>query len=121
MKENMPLLKNFKQLKASSIIESVIAISIISVCALVAFTIYLNVIRQNKSTHYFNAKHNITFLTGQSIKAQDYNDNTYAYRGYTIDKKVTINKAEHTALLVFTVIIGSKSHVINNLIPYDEE
>ena len=117
----MQSLKNFKQLKGSSITESVIAISIISVCALVAFTIYLNVIRQNKSTHYFNAKHNIALLTQESVKAKDYNDNIYAYSGYTVAKKVTINKTEHTVLLVFTIDYGGKTHVINKLINYDEE
>ncbi len=116
----MQSLKNFKRLKASSIVESVIAISIISICALVAFTVYLNVISQNKPTYYFNAKHKINLLTQQSIQTNDYEDDLYTYKGYSIDKKAAINKEEHTVLLRFTISIGNKKNVINKLIPYDE-
>ena len=117
----MQLLKNFKILKASSIVESVIAISIISICALVAFTVYLNVIGQNKSTYYYNAKHKINFLTQQSIQTKDYDDELYTYKGYSIDKKVVINKGEHTVLLAFTISLGDKKSIINKLISYNEE
>ncbi|WP_308993682.1 hypothetical protein QLS71_007900 [Mariniflexile litorale] len=120
MKENMPSLKNFKNLKASSITESVIAISIISICALVAFTIYLNVIKQNKSIHYYNAKHTINFLIEESVQQNDYEDNSYSYNEYTIDKKVGVNKRNHTALLTFTFKSGNKTNVITKLISYNE-
>ncbi|MEP1490154.1 MAG: hypothetical protein ABJK28_17175 [Algibacter sp.] len=117
----MQLLKNFRRLQASSVMESVIAISIISICALVAFTIYLNVISQNKSTHYFNAKHKINLLTQQSILESDYDEDIYSFNGYTINKEVTINNTEHTALLKFTVKLGHTIDVVNRLIPYYEE
>ena len=119
MKENMLSLKNFKHLKASSVMESVIAISIISVCALVAFTIYLNVIKQNKSTQYFNARQHISLLIQQSIQEKDYEDNDYSFKGYTINKSVDINVAEHTAFLVFTFKTGRKNNVIKKLISYN--
>lgn len=119
MKENMLSLKSFKNLKASSITESVIAISIISICALVAFTIYLNVIKQNKSIQYYNAKHTINLLTQQSIQQNDYEDNSYSYTGYTIDKSVDVSKTDHTALLTFTFKSGNKTHVITKLISYN--
>ncbi|MEW4923114.1 hypothetical protein [Algibacter sp. 2305UL17-15] len=115
---NMPLLKNFKTLKASSVMESVIAISVISVCSLVAFLIYLNVIKQNKSIHYFNAKHSINLLTEQSVLENNYENDTYTFNSYTISKEVTINKAEQTALLKFTIKSGNSIDVINKLITY---
>lgn len=117
----MLLLKNFKMLKASSVAESIIAISIISVCTLVAFLIYLNVIKQNKSINYLNAKHKINLLTQQSILENDYEDNLYSFKNYTIDKRVTINEAEHTSFIIFTLNIGSKTTVFNKLISYNEE
>ena len=116
----MLLLKNFKMLKASSVIESVIAISVISICALVAFSIYLNIIKQNKSVHYFNAKHNINLLTARSVLENDYEDETYLYNGYTIDKIVIVNKKKQTVLLKFTVKSGNSKYVINKLIPFYE-
>ena len=121
MKKDMRSLKNFKTLNASSVVESIIAISIISVCALVAFLIYLNVIKQNKSINYLNAKHKISLLTQQSILENDFEDNQYSFKNYTIDKKVTINKTEHTSFLTFTLNIGSKTTVFNKLISYNEE
>lgn len=121
MKEIMLSLKSFKRLKASSIMESVIAISIISVCALVAFLIYLNVIKNNKSTHYFNAKHTVNLLIQQTIKQKEYEDNSYIFDGYTINKSIDINETEHTAVLTFTFKTGGKTSVINKLISYNEE
>ncbi len=117
----MQLLKNFKTLKASSVMESIIAISIISVCALVAFLIYLNVIKQNKSINYFNAKHSVNLLTKESILENDYEDDTYTFDGYTIDKVVTVNKIDHTALLMFTIKSGNSIDVVNKLISYNED
>lgn len=116
MKENMASLKSFKQLRGSSIMESVIAISIISVCALVAFTIYLNVVKQQKSVHYFNAKHRINFLAQQIIQTEDYEDDFYSFKGYTIDKEVSINKSDGSTLLAFTLNINDNTFIINKII-----
>ena len=121
MKKSMQSLKSFNRLKASSVMESVIAITIISACALVAFTIYLNVIKQNKSIHYFNAKHKVNLLIEACIKEQDYEDNLYQFKGYTIDKRVSINTSDRTALLEFSLNTGNKVNVINKLISYHEE
>ncbi|WP_346882344.1 hypothetical protein [uncultured Algibacter sp.] len=117
----MLLLKNFKILKASSVAESVIAIAIISVCTLVAFLVYLNVIKQNKPIGFFNAKHKVNVITEQSVLDNDYEDNVYTFNGYTINKTVIINKTEHTAHLKFIVKSGHSTDVINKLISYYEE
>ena len=117
----MQSLKSFKKLQASSIMESVIAISIISICALVAFTIYLNVIKRNESTYYLKAKHKINLLTQQSLLENDYEDDTYFFNGYIIDKQVNVNNMGHTALLKFTVKRGNTKRVTNRLIPYYEK
>ncbi|MDO5968989.1 hypothetical protein Q4Q35_04140 [Flavivirga aquimarina] len=116
----MKSLKNFKLLKASSVLESVIAISIISICALVAFMVYLNIIRHNKSIAYFNARHSISLLIQQSIEQKDYESNDYTFTGYSIKKQVDVNETEHTALLTFTYKTGNKTNVINKLIAYNE-
>ena len=117
----MQLSRNYKILKASSIIESVIAISVISICMLSAFTIYLNIINQTKSIQYLNAQHKVNLLTQQTIIAKDYDDNLYTFSSYTIDKKVSLNKKEHTALLTFTVDVGGKKNVYTKLVPYEEK
>lgn len=113
-------LKKYKRLKASSIMESVIAISIISICALAAFTIYLNVVRQNKSMQYYNAKHMVNLLAYQSFQQSDYEDNSYSINEGTIEKRVNINNIEHVAYLSFTIKLGKKTEVMHKIISYNE-
>lgn len=116
----MQLLKNFKRLKASSIVESVIAIAIISVCSLVAFMVYINVIKQNKAITYYTAKHHIERITQKAIEENDFSSDNYKYTGFTINKEVTISEEEHVAYILFTINTGGKTYVINKLIPYYE-
>lgn len=117
----MKLLKRFRTLKANSLLESVIAIAMISVCVLIALIIYVNVIQQNKSISYYEAKHKIALFTEEMIQKNDYENNSYSFEGYSIDKKVTINKEEHTALLTWTIKTIHKTYVENRLIPYNEK
>lgn len=117
----MPLLKNFKTLKASSLVESVIAIAIISVCVVVAFMIYINVIKQNDPISYFNAKHKVASLVQESIQNKSYENESYTFDTYAITKSVSINKQEQTALLEFTIKTAHKTYRINELIPYKND
>jgi len=116
----MPLLKSFKELKASSLVESVVAISIISICALVAFLVYLNIVKQSKSVHYYNAKHQVEFLAHESVKQQNYEEDIFQFNGYTITKNVSIDKEEQTVFLAFIIKTGNSEHQINKLITYYE-
>ncbi|NMH85975.1 hypothetical protein [Flavivirga algicola] len=116
----MQLLKNYKVFKASSLTESVFAISIISICVLVVFMVYLNIISQNKPVYYYEAKHTVEFLTQESIKQQNYEDNAFEYKGYTINKKVTINKEDQMVSLSFFIKTGHNKYKINKLIPFNE-
>ena len=116
----MLLLKNSKVLKASSLVESVIAISIISTCALVAFLVYLNIIKQNRSIHYYEAKHVVDFLTFESAKEKDYDDDFFEFKNYTITKNVVVNTNEQVVFLFFLVKTVNKEYKINKLIPYYE-
>lgn len=117
----MRSLKDFKTLKANSILESVIAVTIISICILVAFTIYINVVKQNNSIKYYEAKHKTSKLTEESLYLNDYDSNLYTFEGYTINKEVKIRKTENIALLIWTIKIRDKTYTINNMIPYYEE
>lgn len=109
------LLKPCK-LKASSLAESVIAIAIISVCVLVAFVVYVNVVKQNDSVNYYKAEHEVERLTANCRIDNDYENNTYTYKGYKIDKKVTVN--DNTAQLNWTITTANKRYTIKKIIPY---
>ncbi|OEK09148.1 hypothetical protein A8C32_10465 [Flavivirga aquatica] len=116
----MLLLKSFKMLKASSLVESVMAISIISIAALVACMVYLNVVKQNKTVDYYEAKHHVNILVEEMVKQQNYDNDVFIRKKYAIEKEVTVNKKDQTVFVVFTIRTGGKSYVINKLIPYYE-
>jgi competence protein ComGC len=117
----MKSLKSFKKLSASSLVESVMAIAIISICVLVAFMVYVNVVKQNDSIPYFNAKHKVAYLIHESMMSHDYESNEYDFKTYQIIKEVTLNKEPNTALLEFTIKIGNKSYKINHIIPIEND
>lgn len=112
----MKSLKNFKYLKANSLVESVIAIAIISICILVAFLIYLNVIKQNKSVHYYEAKHKVESIFENSIITESYEDETFNYKYYSIEKTVGISEKENTIRIDFKIKTNNKTYTINKLI-----
>ena len=119
----MRSLNHFKFLKANSLVESVIAIAIISICILVAFLVYINVIRQNKSIGYYEAKHTVNALYDQSIADRDYENQDYVYKNYSIEKRVSIDEKEHIIRMDFMIKTVAKTHTIRKVAPlylYDE-
>ncbi|WP_422103868.1 hypothetical protein [Winogradskyella sp.] len=113
----MKLSKNSKSLKANSLVESVIAIAIISICILVAFLVYINVIKQNKSVLSYNAKHQVEELYQQSMADQDFENEDYVYKDYRIEKQVTILEKEHIIRFDFKIKTGNKTHTIPKVAP----
>jgi len=116
----MILLKRYKILKASSIVESVIAIAIISICILVASLTYLNVIKQNKSVNYYKAKHQIELLNNETLIEQNFNNDTFSFTHYTISKDVDLKKHENIAYVTYTITIGDKIDFIKKIIPIND-
>jgi len=110
------LLKTFKlrYVIASSIVESIIAVVLISTCAMVGFVIYLNVILQSKTTYYYEAKHKIETIHYKACKEQDLNNETFSYTYYTINKEVNVNNT--IAFVDYIITIGSKKSTITKLI-----
>ncbi|WP_298892413.1 hypothetical protein [uncultured Psychroserpens sp.] len=117
----MRLSRNSKQLKASSLIESIIAIVLISICSLVALTVYLNVISQNNPLNYYEAKHKIEILTQEAESKQDFEDDIYRYKNYIIEKNVTIKNNERIAVINYIIKSGKKRFTVNKLITIETE
>ena len=117
----MKLLKRFKSLKASSIVESVIAIAIISICVLIAFMVYINISKQKTPLNYYKAKHHIEVLIHDIEHQKDYENDIFTYRGYTIAKTVDVDAKEGIARVLFLITIGGhKVYEIIKVIPYKE-
>lgn len=117
----MKLLKNSNHLKASSLIETVMAITLISICSLVALTIYLNVITQNNPTYYYEAKHTIKKLTQTIEKEQDFEDDTYKYSNYTIEKSTSVNTEKQIAIINYKILTGQKAYTIKKIITIENK
>ena len=117
----MLVLKRFKYLKGSSILESVIAITIISVCILVGFTIYINVAKRNDPLAYYKAMQNVELLTQQTIETKDYEADSYEYEGYTIIKNVNVRESEKVVELEWGIKTAKKAYNVKKIIPYAYE
>jgi len=83
----MNLLKNCK-LQASSLIESVMAIAIISICISIATLVYVKLLQSDYEIAYYKAKQKITVLYLQTIEEQLFEDEVYSFESYTITKQV---------------------------------
>ena len=112
----MRLLKNFNSLKASSLIETVMAITLISICSLIALTVYLNVITQNNPVLYYEAKHTVEKLAQTAEEEQDFDDDSYRYNNYTIEKSTLVNTEEQIAIINYNIHIGQKTYAVKKLI-----
>jgi uncharacterized FlgJ-related protein len=117
----MRLLKNFKnRLKGSSIVETIIAIVLISICSLVALSVYLNVISQTHPIHYYEAKHKIEQLTHSIVVTQNFENDIYRYPYYTIEQQVFVDLKEPYAIVDFRVTTANKTYTIKKLVKIDK-
>lgn len=83
----MSSLRNCK-LQASSLIESVMAIAIISICISIATLVYVNLLKTDYEIAYYKAKQKITQLHLETIEQQLFEDEVYGFESYTISKEV---------------------------------
>ena len=115
----MKLLRNYK-LKGGSLVESVIAISIVSICLTMVSLVYSKLLDSDYDMAYFKAKQQVHHLHLQMIREHDFNDDFYNYNSYKIEKLVqdvtpgvkeiqfTIKTKKITEHMVYWVMIESK-------------
>lgn len=85
----MKLSKNYKNLQASSLMESVIATAIIAICVIMATIVFVNVFKTGHSTAFFEGSQEIHSIIHNLKKQQEVTDDTYTYPNFTIEQKVT--------------------------------
>gem|GEM_PF-2778550 len=83
----MSLLRNCK-LQASSLIESVMAIAIISICISMATLIYVKLLQSDYEIAYYKAKQKIALFHLETIEEQLFEDEVYNFESYKITKQV---------------------------------
>lgn len=117
----MKHLKFYSKLKAGSILESVIAITIISISSLIAFTIYLNVIKSNTSIVMENAKQTLVKLINKSELENNIEDEEFVYDNYKIEKRGELNKKEHIARVYWLIKTTTKKKEYQTIMVYNED
>jgi hypothetical protein len=115
----MRLSKPSKHLKAASLVESVIAIVIITLCVSIAFLIYIKVVQSEQNLNIIEAHHKIEEITHNSKKYKVYTSKTYNYNNYKITKEVEINEDLQIVYLNYTVLTNKKSVIVKKIIPYE--
>ena len=112
----MNLSKNYKiHLKASSLIESVMAIAIISICVFIATLVYAKLLESDYEIAYYKAKQKVSELHYQTTTEQLFDNDEYDYESFKIKKEVeehsnSINK------VTFEIISKSKKEKIFYLV-----
>lgn len=75
-------------LNGSSLIESVIAITIIATCLLIAIRLYASVLNSSASMNSYRTNFKVAQLYDEIKKTQDFDDELYNYKTFSIKKKV---------------------------------
>ena len=121
-KTTMQLLKGYKYLKGSSIVESVIAIAIISVCVLIAVLVFANVGSSNNSLAYYKAANDVEKIFNESIDNKDFNNELFKHKNYSVEKKVLDigNSDEGLKEFTFTITISERKFIEKRLVYSNE-
>lgn len=85
----MNLLKNYK-IKASSLMESVMATAIIATCVVIATIVFVNVFKTSFSTDSIQARQEIQTIINELNQQKDITDHTYVFSNFTIKQEVSI-------------------------------
>lgn len=115
----MKSLKNFRYLNGSSIVESIIATVLISICSLISFYVYINVIKQKQPLNLFKARHQIEVITANVEKQQDFDNETFTFKNYSINKTALIDAEQNVVILKYKVIMGKKNYLIKKLVKFE--
>ena len=112
--QDMKLLKNCN-LKASSLLESVIAIAIISICMLLATMVYVQLLNSDYEIAYYKAKEEVSNLHYKTITEQLFEDEVFQFETFKITKTVA---KKYMGLLEVNYLIktNSKTGIITQLI-----
>lgn len=110
----MSLLKNYK-LKASSLIESVMAIAIISICVFIATMVYVKLLEADYEISYYKAKQKIAELHLQTIQQQLFENENYDFESYKI-KKTTNDYSLFLKQVTFVLETETKKETIEYLV-----
>ena len=117
----MKRLKNFK-IQASSLLESVMATAIISICVVVATLVFVNAFKTGYDTTYIEARHIMQSIIVKLQKQQKIEDDTYEFSNYTIEQIVKPHE-DYPAIqhIEFTLKTNTRTETFFYLVPKKDE
>lgn len=114
----MILLKNYNKLKASSLMESVIAVTVIALC----LSIGMYVFDRSMNASYYGldveSQQKVKELWLEAKLIGDFNNQEYQFEGYTIKKEVQSYQASDRGNIVYFIV---KTHQIKKIYTYFAE
>lgn len=103
--------------KASSLLESVIAITIIATCLLIAIRVYASVLNSSSSINAYRMKFKVNELVNETKQTQEFDDEIYELKGYTIKKTVSdLEKNNKIKKVKYEVYTKSDTLIYNYMI-----
>jgi len=113
-KQAMVLSKTYKKgyLRGSSLVESVVSISLIAICLLIALKIYSNVLDQSIKTNNLETRIFIDSKVAEMKLNKKFEPETYSYKMYSIQKTIS-EQNENPNLLKVTFSVLKPSGTLN--------
>ncbi|MGH1387345.1 hypothetical protein [Kordia sp.] len=117
----MKQLKNYK-IKASSLLESVMATAIIAICIVIATIVFVNVFKTNVSTDFIQARQKIHTIIHELQQQKKIEAHTYIFSNFTINQEVNAYE-DHATLkqIHFTITTNTKTETFSYLISNTDE
>jgi len=106
-----------RYVRAASIIETVIAITIITICSLIAILVYSSVIDATPPLKQYELKYTMEKLIEEALENKDVVPYTKKYDGYRIEKTVLF-RAPHDLYTVTFRVVSEKNSLERKILIY---
>jgi len=104
--------------KASSITESVIAMTIIAICLAMAILIYGRVLQTDHNIAFYKAQQKVKELLWQAKKEKDKTDEDFDFESFKIQKRVEELDNDSSYKIDFTVITNNTKKKYQYIVSY---
>lgn len=115
----MQKLKTYNKywINASSLIESVIAITVIAVCLLIGIKIYASILNNTTSVNSLQIEYTISKLYNESVIKQEFENEFYDFKSFSIEKEVSnFNNNSQLKHILYKVSTSENTFSYNFLI-----
>lgn len=110
------------KLKAFTLFESVVAITIITVCLAIGTLVYSNIVKSEKTVVSFEATNEIKRLFSDIKKTKLYFGKIFNFSTYEVVQKVeNYQGIEHLYHISYELLVGKKSSFVKHYLLYDPE